>query len=66
MTDPRRDPVCGMMVDPKTGLTAEYGGVTYFFDAEFCRSAFLADPEHALRVPLPPEPGEDPASRRIA
>jgi glycogen phosphorylase len=66
VTDLRRDPVCGMLVDPKTSLTAEFRGVTYSFDAEFCRDAFLADPERALRDPMPLEPEEDPASRRIA
>jgi glucan phosphorylase/YHS domain-containing protein len=66
VTDLRRDPVCGMLVDPKTGLTAEFRGVTYCFDSEFCRNAFLADPEHLLDDPIPPEPEEDPTTWRIA
>ena len=39
-----RDPVCGMMTDTAQGLTATYEGRTWYFDAEYCRSVFLANP----------------------
>jgi uncharacterized protein len=39
------DPVCGMRVDRSKALTASYGGQTYYFCSEACRSSFEADPE---------------------
>ena len=43
-----RDPVCGMYVDEKKGLTAVVGGKTYYFCSEECRRTFLA-PEAELK-----------------
>src|SRR3990170_929069 len=43
-----RDPVCGMYVDEKKGLTAVIGGKTYYFCSEECRRTFLA-PEAELK-----------------
>ncbi len=54
------DPVCGMTVDPHAGKPTErFGGSTYFFCSEGCRSKFAADPERYLDkkgepAPLPP------------
>jgi YHS domain-containing protein len=46
---PVTDPVCGMVVDPRTASrTAEYRGQTYYFFAPACRKSFLADPQSVL------------------
>jgi Cu+-exporting ATPase len=37
------DPICGMEVDEKTALSAEYEGQTYYFCSPGCRKKFLAD-----------------------
>jgi len=37
------DPICGMEVDEKTALSAEYEGRTYYFCSPGCRTKFLAD-----------------------
>ncbi len=43
------DPVCEMMVDPKTAAAkAEYKGETYYFCAPGCKAAFEKDPEKYL------------------
>jgi len=38
------DPVCGMPVDRSRALTAEYGGRSFYFCSENCRSQFEVDP----------------------
>ena len=38
----KKDPICGMDVDEKTGLNAELNGETYYFCSEHCRKKFLA------------------------
>ena len=44
-----RDPVCGMTVDRrKTPFRSEWGGKTYYFCGEGCKSRFDADPESYL------------------
>lgn len=44
-----RDPVCGMMVDPKAApAKTEYKGQTYYFCAPGCKVAFERDPEKYL------------------
>lgn len=41
-----RDPVCGMEVDPKEAAgKSEYRGVTYYFCALSCKTAFEEEPE---------------------
>jgi len=51
------DPVCGMTVDPHAGKpTKSFGGSTYFFCSEGCRSKFAADPERYLDKKDEPEP----------
>ena len=51
------DPVCGMMVDPHAGKpTARFGGGTYFFCSDGCRTKFAADPERYLGKKGEPEP----------
>ncbi len=46
----RKDPVCGMMVDPATarGGSHAHKGNTYFFCNPRCRERFMADPEKYL------------------
>lgn len=43
-----KDPICGMMVDKATALTAERGGRTYYFCSQNCLRTF-EDPERELR-----------------
>ncbi|MGN6764676.1 MAG: heavy metal translocating P-type ATPase, partial [Rhizobiaceae bacterium] len=52
-----RDPVCGMVVDPKAGKPSmEHGGHTYHFCSAGCRGKFEADPERYLGERPAPEP----------
>ncbi|MCR4406221.1 MAG: YHS domain-containing protein [Anaerolineae bacterium] len=45
-----KDPVCGMMIDPKTAAaTSEYKGQTYYFCARGCKVAFDKDPEKYIK-----------------
>ncbi|MCA1813512.1 MAG: heavy metal translocating P-type ATPase, partial [Halobacteriales archaeon] len=43
-----RDPVCGMVVDPASALSAERDGVTYHFCNPGCRATFLGESPPAL------------------
>ena len=51
-----KDPVCGMSVDPATAKhRLEYGGKTYYFCCDGCRTKFAADPARYLAAkPAPP------------
>ena len=41
-----KDPVCGMMVDPKTATAkTEYKGQTYYFCSQGCKADFDKNPE---------------------
>ncbi len=49
-----RDPVCGMIVDPHAGKPmASYGGHTYHFCSEGCRTKFVTDPDQYLTATDP-------------
>lgn len=39
-----KDPVCGMTVNPETGLTASHHGRTYHFCSDLCLRKFTTDP----------------------
>ncbi len=54
-----------MKVAPQSGITAVYEGRRFFFDSEYCRNAFLEDPERYAAAELPGE-GEDLSARRVA
>lgn len=41
-----KDPVCGMMVDPGTSLTAVYHKDSFYFCSDLCKRTFLADTEN--------------------
>jgi Cu+-exporting ATPase len=46
MSEPTKDPVCGMQVDKeKADATSEYRGETYYFCATACKQKFDANPE---------------------
>ena len=52
-----RDPVCGMMVDPATAVSAEHERKTYHFCCDGCRDSFAANPDKYLNAKpfeLPP------------
>src|ERR1700730_988587 len=55
-SEPTRDPVCGMSVDPHS-TTHQHppGGETYYFCSAGCRSKFAAEPQKYLRH----APGKD-------
>src|SRR5882757_5605855 len=54
--DAVKDPVCGMMVDPRTArFRADEGGKSYFFCSAGCRAKFVAEPAKYL-VPAPVKP----------
>ena len=42
----KKDPVCGMMVDPETAAgTSEYQGEAVYFCSPGCKQKFDADPD---------------------
>ena len=44
-SNPAKDPVCGMDVDPhRAKHRADHGGRTYYFCSAGCRERFEADP----------------------
>jgi P-type Cu+ transporter len=46
MAETELDPVCGMMVDPKTAAgTSEYQGKTYYFCSPGCKKDFDKEPQ---------------------
>ena len=58
-----RDPVCGMMVDPATAISAGHGGKTYHFCCEGCRTRFVTAPERYLAQKPFELPRSAPAAR---
>ena len=50
-----KDVVCGMTVNEQhsaaKGLTAQHGGVTYFFCSKQCRKKFNLNPQQYAGVP---------------
>ena len=38
------DPVCGMRVNPRSAVTEDYGGNTWYFDTDECRQKFHDNP----------------------
>ena len=41
-----KDPVCGMLVEPKTGAAAtDYKGQTYYFCSKGCKAQFDKHPD---------------------
>ena len=55
-SEPIRDPVCGMSVDPHATTHQHHlGGDTYYFCSVGCRSKFAAEPQKYLRH----APGKD-------
>src|ERR1700730_4300614 len=55
-SEPSRDPVCGMSVDPHSTTHQHHrGGDTYYFCSASCRSKFAAEPQKYLRH----APGKD-------
>ena len=46
----KRDPVCGMRLDPGQRLEYTYRGLTYQFCSESCREQFRATPKYFLRA----------------
>lgn len=51
-TDMVRDPVCGMMIDPReAAATSEYEGMTYYFCSTACEKNFDNDPARFIVTP---------------
>ncbi len=54
-TQPVKDPVCGMSVDPATArATAEHEGCRYYFCCPHCAQKFTADPQKYLAARAAP------------
>jgi YHS domain-containing protein len=47
----KRDPVCGMHIDPADALRLEYHGKTYFFCSQLCKREFEDRPEEYAERP---------------
>ena len=41
----KRDPVCGLLIDPADALRREYHGKTYYFCSQLCEREFEDRPE---------------------
>jgi len=52
-----KDPVCGMMVDPKTAAgTSVYQGQTYYFCSKGCKAEFDKSPQKFVAGPSAAQP----------
>ena len=57
MAEMVKDPVCGMEIDAATAAgSSEYEGVTYYFCAVGCKTAFDAEPSKYVGAAAAPEP----------
>src|SRR5574342_595149 len=58
------DPVCGMMIDPRTAAgTWDYKEQRYYFCNPHCLERFKADPESFLREAQSPAPPAPPGTQ---
>jgi P-type Cu+ transporter len=53
-----KDPICGMMVDKATALSAEREGEIFYFCSDHCRQKFLS-------TPAPAKPEEKPQGKAV-
>ena len=60
------DPVCGMPVDEKSGISIEHAGEHLWFCTEFCKEQFVRHPGAYERVQLAIRREVDWAARRVA
>ncbi|MFI5396019.1 MAG: alpha-glucan family phosphorylase [Candidatus Binatia bacterium] len=63
MSEPIKDPVCGMDVRPEEGLSLSHHGQTFYFCSQLCMRTFRAHPEHYGGLPAAVA---DVRARRIA
>jgi len=57
MAEMVKDPVCGMNINAAAAAgSSEYEGVTYYFCAEACKTAFDAEPSKYVGAAAAPEP----------
>lgn len=56
-----KDPVCGMMIDPKTakGGSTQYSGETFYFCNPKCKIKFEAEPQKYLKPEMKPASNVD-------
>ena len=47
----KRDPVCGMFIDPADALRLEYHGKTYYFCSRVCKREFEDRPDEYAKHP---------------
>src|SRR5215831_16972739 len=63
--DGKRDPVCGMAVEPATAKHhSEHAGRTYYFCSSRCREKFEAGPARYV-TPATPEPPRPSAAAEV-
>ncbi len=61
-----RDPVCGMVVDPRTAsFRVEHDGETKYFCSERCKSKYLADPSKYLKQGTDADPPNPPEASGV-
>ncbi len=56
------DPICGMTVDEKTGISVERDGQTYYFCSEHCRKKFLEEGSSGTGSSEEAEEEDEPSS----
>ena len=47
----KRDPVCGLLIDPADALRREYHGKSYYFCSELCKREFEDRPDEYAEHP---------------
>jgi YHS domain-containing protein len=47
----KRDPVCGLLINPADALRREYHGKTYYFCSELCKRDFDDRPDEYAEHP---------------
>lgn len=45
-----KDPVCGMTINPQHAVSVQYGGKTYYFCSQMCKTLFEREPEKYLKT----------------
>jgi starch phosphorylase len=66
MSETLKDPVCGMTVHPDKDLSVSHNGAQWYFCSDFCKRAFLAEPEKYAGSAGSQHPPGDEVIRRIA
>jgi glycogen phosphorylase len=66
MANVTKDPVCEMVVHPERSITASYRGQQFFFCSDYCKRAFLENPDKYAGETQKELAAESDTVRRIA